>query len=270
MLTSLKFLYLRAKRRWLGLVFWVLAWTSVGVLFAFVFNSIKPDADKFNELVQSMPKSITSSFNIGANYLSKPETFLSGQFLTIFSLIGSIFTLIMGVNEIGEKIVNGTIVNWLNKNISRVQLYVLQAVANIIYIIVSNTLVWLGIYTAFTLFADTDSLSTDYFVYGSIGTGLLFLAWASIGQALGVLLPKSLAQNIGIGVIVLSWFINNLSTIQGFPSWARPFSLFYFFDNVKLRDEFMLNADRALILPIIILISILIGTLYFRHRDIQV
>lgn len=267
---SLQFLIYRVKRRYLSLLIWSAFWLFFGLVFSSLFNSLSKDAISFQTLIESMPKSITASFNITADYLTKVEKFISGQFLTIYTLGGTVFALFIGVNEVGGKIEDGTWVQFHTKNISRIQLYLLQNLSNIIFLGLSSILVWLGLFLEFKLLATSQSdISLQYFTVSALATFCLFVCATSFGQLLGIIVSKIQAQAFGSSVLVFMWFLNSLSTTSGYPEWLKPVSLYFYINVPRLRDQFSLDFPKILVLILLSITFTIAGSLFFRQKDLQ-
>ncbi|GAB4148616.1 MAG: hypothetical protein OHK0017_11500 [Patescibacteria group bacterium] len=233
-----------------------------------MFNSLAKDTASIDQVIKSLPESVAKSFNIGENYLSKVESFVSGQFLSIFILIGSIFAYFIGVGEIGGKIYDRTIANWLTKNLSRTQIYLGQWLTSVALFTVSNAAIWGLMYYMFDLFSDQSELSKLYFTYAAIGTLGLFLTWNAFGQMVSVVAGRAKSIPIGSTFIVFSWFVNNLANLNGFPQWIKPFSINNYFNIILLRDNFELDWAKTIGLVGFTLLFMLAGLLLFRRKDL--
>ena len=265
---NLKFIYLRAQSRFSAWLFWTLIWIALGILFSSVFQSLSDSAQDVEKAYGSLPPAVLKSFNIESGYLTQVERFLSGEFLTIYTLIGAVFAFFQGLNEVGGKIDDRSISNFLTKNISRSSYYILQLVANLIFLLTSNALVWTSIYWSFRFFTSGVDIPVDYFVNGIISTSVLFVCISGFGQLLGIILPKSPAQYSGISFLVFSWFLNSLSNIQGYPEWLKPVSAFYYLNIPKLRDELSLDFTRINVLILVFIVCIVVGLIIFRKKDL--
>jgi ABC-type transport system involved in multi-copper enzyme maturation permease subunit len=262
------FLFFRLKCRLSGWFFWVLIWLALGLLFSTVFNSISKDAKAMEEIINTIPPAISRSFNIGTGYLTRVENFLSGQFLTFYTLIGSVFAYFQGINEVSGKIDDKTITFYITRNLSRTMFYILQFVSNFIYFFTSGAIVWSVLYLLFRIFTSQDTIRVEYFIYGFISTGVLFLTIATFGQFLGVLWSRTKTQYLGAGLIIFSWFLNSLSSLEGFPEFLNNWSFFYYLNVPKLRDEFLPDITRLSVLLIFLLISLVLGKIIFRRKDL--
>lgn len=262
-------LFLRLKRRYKNLLLWSLVWCIIGLLFASIFDSAAAENELFEELVSSYPEGLFDTLNISTNYLSSVETFISGQFLTLYTLIGSIYGLYLGVGEVGGKIHDKTIGAFLGKGVSRSSYYITQVVTNLLAIAGTSALVWSVIYLQFTVLTAQADISVEYFTKAAVSTSLLTITWSNLGQALGVFIEQQKAKSIGAAMIVTSFFLNNLGEFGGLPDWMTPLSLFYYLDLNLLRDSFALEWSQLGILILVTGVSLILGIIKFRHKNIS-
>lgn len=266
---SFTLLGLRFKRRYVSFLFWVLIWVIIGLLFASIFDSASAENELFEELISTYPEGLFDAINISTNYLSSAETFLSGQFLTFYTLIGSIYGLYIGAGEVGGKIEDKTIGTFLGKGISRTSFYITQFVTNSLAIVLASSLIWLIIFGEFVWLTSQEEISQQYFGSAAIGTSLLILTWSSVGQALGVFFSQKIARSLGAGLIVFSFFLNNLGEFGGLPEWTLPLTPFYYLDLDLLRDNFELDWSGLSVLLIVSFVALTIGTFRFRNKNIS-
>lgn len=264
--THLYFALQLFKRNRTSVIAWGIVWTLLGLLFATVFKSMSETAEQSARIYQSLPPAVLKTVNISADYLTRPENFLSGQFLTIYLLAGSIFSVIMGVKAIGGRIQDRTILTSLTKRISRGSTYALHAFVIITTLLLMNIIVGIALLTSFTLLSGAE-ISVQYIIATFSGAALVFICFAAVGLMAGVKIEKSHASAIGSALAVISFFVNGLGALAGVPAWLQKLSLFYYFDTVMLRDLYAINSRIfALISLTIILIGL--GAYLFRKKDI--
>ncbi len=196
------------------------------------------------------------------------ENFFSGQFLTIYTLAGSVFALFIGIAIIGGKIEDGTIAGFLTKPLRRSQIYLGSFINNVIFLVLSSAAIGTVVYELFNLLTRQAYISTQYFINAFLSTTIVFITVLAAGQLLGLFLAKSRAHALGAFLIVLTWFVNSLGSLQGFPQWLRPFSPFYYFNNAQLRDTFTLDWHHLIVLPAATSLLVVIGVFLFRKKDI--
>jgi ABC-type transport system involved in multi-copper enzyme maturation permease subunit len=261
------FSYLRFTQRLPNLLLWSAVWAILLIVFAAMFDSFKDQANEYNALITTLPPALRETFNISSNYVSKPESFLSGQFLTLYILIGSIFSWLAGNHVIAGKIEDQLITTWLSKKLSRSTIYLSQGLVNLMFFWLAGALVWLAMLGLFEILS-TSSIDYDYAISGFVLTSILYSTWVFVGHGIGSFIPSKINQGLGIGVIIISFFLNTLSSIKGYPNWLKPFSLFYYIDIPILRDEYRINWEGMWVLPVIAVTFYVAGLIWFRRRDI--
>lgn len=264
---NLSFLRLQIKRHTRSTLIWVVVWGLLSLLYVAVFNDLSKTADQSIKLYQSLPPALLKTVNISTDYLTKPEKFLAGQFLTTYLLAGSIFAVFWGVGAIGSKIENKTLVNLLTKPFSRGTIYVMQALGNLVSLAIGSIGVGIIMFSVFALLTDK-SVSVPFFVSLFVGTAIIFAVFALLGQLLGVISPKGCGEALGSGLAVFSFLINGLGALAGVPAWLQKCSVYYYFDAAQLRDAYSLNLSRMAVLLIIGIVLLGIGWFTFRRKDL--
>jgi len=252
------------------ILLWTVVWSLLALLFVSVFNDLSKTAAQSIRLYQSLPPAILNTFNISSDYLTKSEKFLSGQFLTIYLLAGGVFSVFIGVGSVGGKLDNATIATFLTKPISRVSFYITELLTSAATMLTVSATVGIIMYGLFATLANQPSVSAQYFVAAFLGSGCLFVTLAIFGQALGTLLNRTHAQAVGAALVVFSFFVNGLGSLAGVPAWLQKVSIFYYLDTTQIRDLYSLNGGRLWVLGVVSLVFLVIGTLWFRRKDIYI
>lgn len=261
---------LSIKLRSLGV--WILIWCVLLLFFTTVFNSLSKDAADTAKVFQQLPKEVFTAININpAAYLTSIENFLSGQFLFVYLLAGSIFSFSLGVGAIGRRIENGTIAGILTKPIPRTVVYLMQAKVTMLFLLLAGSLIGTFAWTIFNaLLTNQDSISGRYFFGLFLGSTLLFMTFSALGQLLGMMLNGGRSLAVGAGLIVASWFINSLGELANLPTWLQYASVFHYFDVPMLRDDFALNGARTACLILLLIAVTIIGSRLFKKKDIYI
>jgi len=259
---------LRDKRR--SLLIWIAVWSLLLLLFSSVFNSFSRDAAANAQLFEQLPQGIFQAINIDpAAYLTKIEKFISGQFLFVYLLAGSIFAFTMGVGAIGKRIENRTLASLLTSPISRSKIYAVQALSSIVYFAVAGAaLCGMALLLVNTIITTQENISTQYFINLFIGSTLLFIAFSCLGQLLGMIANGEHAVQFGAGIVVVSWFLTSLGEFVHIPAGFQSLSLFHYFDVTTLRDNFVLNGPKTTVLIGVITGFVVLGVRLFRKKDI--
>jgi len=262
----LSFMTQQLGRNRKSILSWSIIWTLLGLLFAAVFKTMSATAEQSARIYEALPPAVLKAVNISTDYLTKPENFLSGQFLTIYLLAGSIFAVILGVNAIGGKVHDKTILNYVTKRLSRMSIFLLQAAVILVTLMVMNLVVGITLLISFNLFSGSEP-SLSYMVSTFIGAATVFITFAAIGLIAGVKMEKSHALAFGSAIAIISFFVNGLGALAGVPAWLQKCSLYYYFDTTHLRDFYSLDA-RIFVLIGLSLLLIIAGAFIFRRKNL--
>jgi ABC-type transport system involved in multi-copper enzyme maturation permease subunit len=261
-------IYYELKAKFGGLLIWILGWSAMTWILAYPYDSISEDAEETQKVISSFPEEMRQAFNIQDTYLTQVESFISGQFLTFFMLIGSIYGAYLGANLIAGKIHNKTIADLMTKQTSRVSLFLSQYLVGLLFLSISAALIGTLAFIGFNLQTSQEEISTDFFLSLFTGATILHLFFLAFGQTLGILLDKSKGLSISAGLAVASWFINSLSSLAGFPDWLPKLTPFYYLDTDKLVNDFALDWNKTAILLTLTILTITLGTMLFRRKNV--
>lgn len=252
------------------IVIWTIIWSLLLLLFANVFNSFSKDAAANAKLFEQLPKGIFEAININpAAYLTQIEQFISGQFLFVYLLAGSIFAFNLGVGVIGKRIENRTIAALLTTPLSRGKLYVTEFFGNMLFFAITGAILCMAALLIMnTVISYQDTIATSYFIGLFTGSSLLFITFSALGQLIGMLLNGERALQIGAGIVVVSWFVTSLGEFAHIPALLQKLSLFGYFDVTLLRDSHVLSSGLTAILCGLAVLFTVTGFALFRKKNI--
>lgn len=266
---SLQVFMQQLRLRWLRMLIWAAIWLSVSWLFATVFNSISGDTSDMMATTRQMPPELLNAINIDpVGYLSRVESFVSGQFMFIYLLAGSIFSFAMGTDVIGRRIQDRTIANLLTKPVPRGRLYTSLLAANLAALALGGLLIGLLSWLLFDRLSGQTEVSGRYFASLHAGSTLVFMVFAALGQFAGALLNGGRAILWGAGVAVISWFLETLGGLADLPAWVQQLSVYHYIDIALLRTDFALSGSKSLVLAGLLLALTLAGVAYFKRKNI--
>lgn len=247
---------------------WSSVWLLLSILFAAVFKTMSVSADESAKIYASLPQAVLKTVNIPMDYLSSPEKFLSGQFLTVFLLAGSILAITISVHAIGGRIQDKTIIGLLTKDFSRPTLYAALAFALALVFVAMSFAAGISLYGMFALFSSATP-SLMYICSLAVGAGILFMTFLGLGQLLGTVLQKPYALGAGYAFAIVSFFANGLGALAGAPAWIQKSSLYYYFDASALSQSNSLGVKVVVLVGLALLFTI-VGMAAFRKKDIYV
>lgn len=254
------------KNKYKVFAIWTVVWSLMAVLMSGLFASLNKE-ENINDLLSIFPEEMLTAFGIQDDYFTNPESFFVGEFFSIFALGIAIYAFILGFRAVGQRINNKTIANYINKPISRKNLLHPVLFSNLFLFVITNTLLALAIYSAASFFNNYE-LSVGYLLSFFGGAFLLSLPFLSLGFLAGIVLPK-IAQTLGVSIIVVMWFLNTISNLQGYPDWAKYLSFFYYIKPEEILNH-QIGWENILILIISGLVLYLISVEIFKKRDIFV
>lgn len=261
--------WLQLRLRWIRLLVWATVWVGVSWLFATVFHSISGDTANMMATTRQLSPELLSAINIDpVSYLSRVESFVSGQFMFIYLLAGSIFSFALGVDVIGRRIQDRTIANLLTKPLPRGRLYLVLLLANLTALVLVGILIASLSWLLFDRLSGQADVSVKYFANLHLGSTLVFMVFAALGQFAGALLNGGRAVLWGAGLAVISWFLATLGGLADLPDWIQRLAVYHYFDVDLLRSDFALDGGKSLILLGLVLAFALAGIAYFKRKNI--
>ncbi len=259
---------IEVKKKIKSCIIWCIIWFGMALMMASMFDILQDTIDQ--EFMASLGQDLMSLMNADLDYLSKVEKFVGGEFLTFYAMTAGILAVIMGVNSIGGRIYDKTITQLATKKVSRTGIYISQLVSNIIYFVVSSIAIGILTYFSFYLLSSQDSISIKYFFNAFAVVLILEIATFSLGQMLGVLIKKNIAQSAGVGFVVITWFFDSLSKLDGFPEFLQYISPFHYLNIPHINKYFVLNQPDSLVLIFTSIVMITIGAIAFNKKDIYI
>jgi ABC-type transport system involved in multi-copper enzyme maturation permease subunit len=263
----LKYIYIEFRTRIRSIIIWSIIWIALAALIAWMYTPIR-DQGGFNEFIESFDPTLLEAFNISPDYLSKAETFLSGEFLTSLFLIGAIYSSVIGVNSLGGKITDKTIINVFTKKISRPYIYLAESIVNLLSNLLSNLLIGIGTFISFSLILD-ESISIQFILNAFIAVFLIMLFFSQLGQLLGITLNKGTSVGVTAGIASIGWLLDSLKNLEDYPDILKPLTPYYYFNSDRLAQEYTLDM-KITVLVVFSIIFAALGVYYFRRKNVYI
>ena len=247
---------------------WSSVWLFLAGFLSSIFDSFSEDQANSEVLLESLPAELAEAFNIGENYLTQVETFASGQFLTLLTLVSGIFASFVGVGAVASKIEKKTIINFLSLPISRVSYFSLTSLVNVLFFAISNLIICFGLYGMFSILTEQDEISLEYFGYMFVGTFGLQLFFLTLAQLLSNFLERSKVLASVSAFVILSWFLNSLLNLASLPDFIKFALPYYYFDTTYLSQNFELDWSLLWFLFASSLILWILGLIGFAKKSV--
>jgi hypothetical protein len=249
---------------------WITSWSLVGALFASLFDSFA-EQEGINELIGTFDPALLEAFNIGSDFLTNVHSFVAGEFYTFFMLSAGIYAVFAGTRAIGSLIEKKTLLYHLTTGINRTWLYSLRFLAETISIFGTNLVLAQLLYLVFEAFVSSQDVNYGFFNTLFITIAMFQFAVFSFSQFIGYVKPlRSKSLGIGIGIISSMWLLDSIKTIEGYPDFLVPLSLYEYIDVRHFVDTFeVIGADLG-VFAVIAVVFYIIGVIIFRRQNFAI
>jgi ABC-2 type transport system permease protein len=257
---------LRAGRRsFLG---WTIASALLGFLTMSAFPSIESGALNMNEMVKNLPEAMRAAFGLGALDMSQPVGYYATRGYFMATLLGALFTTILGAGLLAKEEGERTAEFLLSKPVSRASVLGQKALALLLFALLYNIASAAVVLISFGFFV-TKPFSLDELSLLFLGQTLITLAFGGLGFLLSTAMKKTRGSvPIALGAVIGSYF---LSTLAGFSEklrWLRWLSPFRYADAIEMmKDGF--SVGYALTLVGIAALAVALAFPLYQRKDIQ-
>lgn len=244
-------------------------WLLMSVMFAAVYPFLADNAASITAAVEAFEGTgVAEAFGITEDYITSAQNFIGGEQLAIMVMVSTGVAVFLGASSIGGAIQNKQIFAFLNKPVTRSELFTLHFITNALTITLLNGAIALITWGSFALFVPDDMLSARFI--GSIWVGfsianILFLA---IGQCFSLVLGNSITIIAGTLVGIFGQIMDGLSKIDQFPFIVQLFNPFYYLNTARITSDADISGENMVILLLVTLIFFALGLFLFRNKEI--
>lgn len=239
------------------------------LLYVSVYPSIQEQAASYNDIFKTLPKGLTTAFNITNDeptlmgYLSSKHFGLAWLLLVIF------FAVSHGSYSISKEIESKTMGFLLSRPISRSTLYLSRLTAGIIGLVVlvfmTAIVVWPMARVAHYEISGVDvllvGLSGLLFGVAVLCMAMMFSAWSSAGGRVSALVA---------GVLLTMYVLFIVASLAPSLESLRYVSIFHYFSPGEIVKTGTIPYSSILMFMGMSVCSALIGLFVFKRREIQV
>lgn len=239
-------------------------------LYISLYPTVAKQADEYTKIMAQFSPEMWKIFGMtdGNFSLTSLEKFLSVE---MFSFMWQIMAIIMfvslGVGTIAGEIESGTMEILLSLPLARIQLlwskYMTTVLAVLIFCAVSILCI--------IPMAEAYNIEYNASVYPKVFiVGTLFaVSGLSISYMCSCIFEKGRATMISVGIYLIMYIINIVSTLKENMENLKYLSFFYYLDLSKILSEDSISYRNLLVFACTTIIAMLIATIYFHRRDIQ-
>jgi ABC-2 type transport system permease protein len=238
-------------------------------MFVGMYPTVLEQADKLEGLVEAYPEAFLKAFGIESFTFDTIEKFLGVEYYSIFWPIAMI-VLVIGLagSAIAREIENGTIEYTLAKPISRQGIFISKYIGGALVVAIFTFISVYSIVPTATI-AGIDYNAAAQFAVFSLGL-LAALAVYSLAMMFSAIFSEKGMVSLVMGLIMIFMYIVNIaSKLIHQVEWLQYTSFFYYFDYDAALTEGVINMSSLFIFVEVIIITTIIGILWFDKRDIS-
>jgi ABC-2 type transport system permease protein len=234
-----------------------------------IYPSFAADAAQFEEFLTMYPEGFLKAFGMDRLNLTDAMGWFALEAYLMTILFGSMFAVILSSSMLAKEEDEKTIEFLLAKPITRNFVVTSKLLAFVVYLLAFNAGVGVVTFIGFELFAE--EYSRMELLRLTIAPFLAHLSFASIGFFLSLFFTrKKSSYSVGIGLVLLIYFLNMMANMTDKVEFFRYISPFYYMDAADIIVDGSINPLHALILLTVSALAIGATYLLYNRRDITI
>jgi len=242
---------------------------AIVFMFVGMYPSILEQADKLESLAEAYPESLLKALGIEDLKFDTIEKFLGMEYYSIFWPIAMI-VLVIGLagSVIAREIENGTIEYTLAKPISRQGIFISKYIGGFLVIAIFTFISVYSIVPIATIAGVDYDASAQLAMFGL--ALLASLAVYSLAMMFSAIFSERGMVSLVVGVTMILMYIMSIaSKLIDQVEWLQYASFFYYFDYNAALTERVISMASLFVFVEVIIITTIIGILWFEKRDIS-
>lgn len=244
---------------------WIIILILLILMTFSVYPSFANQAGNIEKFLKSYPDAFIKIFGVDRLDITKILHFFGMEVYVFITLLGSIYSMILGSGIISKEEDDKTIEFLLAKPVSREKIVTSKALSVLSYILFFNVILFIadfGILEAFK----TDEFNIKIFALLSISAFLLHLTFAALGLFISVFITKARTlMSVSLGVVIGTYFLGLASSLSDRLDILKYISPFKYVDAIEIIINNKIDYKYIIIMVSIICVSV-IGTYLFYHR----
>ncbi len=250
-----------------SVIIWVLALSTILLVFLSVYQSLAPQIDSFREVIAHYPKALLAAINLRFEIFYSINGYF-GYMLTFIWIAGAIQAMNYGVSVLSKEVTGKTADFLLSKPVSRTRLLIEKFAAVFALILITNIFVITAALAAAKIFS-TGSFSTKIFLL--LGATIFFVQifFLALGFLLGALIPKiktviAVTLPVVFGLFIIASFGGILDKPEIY--YLTPFK---YFDAVYIFQHGAYETKYLWVLLVFVSISVITSFVVYTRKDIN-
>jgi ABC-2 type transport system permease protein len=221
------------------------------------------------KMLDSMPPAMLEAFSLRAFNLTTLSGFYGIMFV-YFALMGSMAAAMWGSDIISKEERDKTVEFSLVLPVSRSRIITAKALAALVNCIAFVLIVWVGSMVAVNSFTP----KPEFYSFLALEMQALFvieLIFLAVGLLLGCAMKQyKLAGSIAVGIILATYFISILSSLQSDLDFLKYFTPFKYFDAGELFRNGQMSGTYLLLSAGIVAACVAAAYWVYNRRDLYI
>ncbi len=230
-----------------------------------VYPSFAGQTGNIELLLKSYPDAFIKIFGIDKLNLTNILDFFGLEIFLFITLLGSIYSMILGSGIISKEEDDKTIEFLLAKPVSREKIVTSKALSVLSYIFAFNMGLFiadLGLIEAFK----SNGFDMKIYLWLSGGAFLLHLTFASVGLLISVFITRARAlMSISLGMVIGTYFLGIISSLSDKFDVLKYISPFEYVNAADIITRARIDYKYIIIMVSIVCLSVA-GTYIFYHK----
>lgn len=255
------------KRNLKALLIWSFAFALLLGGTVLLYPHIMGDAvGEMDKLLSTMPKEILEIFNMDKISLEKASGWLLSEGYMMITLIGSIYTAMLGANILLKEEENKTIFFLATKPVSKSKILISKVIVGIICILIFNLIISDTLFITLYL---TDDLVIKEWALMLVGALFIHLFMFSVAFLISVFVRKNnVSLGASIGFVFITYVLSIIGNLSDKTEFIKYLSPFYYVDGATIITDGNLNIINLCILFIISIILIIISNCKYKKKEL--
>lgn len=258
---------LKSNRR--SLIIWGSTLALLSFLMLAIYPSFAEDVAHMEELLSIYPEGFMKAFGMDKLSLADAIGWFALEAYLMTMLFGSMFAVILSSSMLAKEEDEKTIEFLLAKPITRNHIVTSKLAAFVGYLLLFNIGIGVVSFIGFEIFAE--EYSRIELLRLIMAPFLAHLSFASVGFFLSLFFTrKKSSYSVGIGLVLLVYFLNVMASLTEKVQFLRYVSPFYYMDAADIIVDGGINPLHTLILLAVSAMAIGATYILYNRRDITI
>lgn len=260
--------YLRDRR--VSLVVYCMSALAFAWLYVALFPSLKDQMGSYQEIFKSFPEGMMEAMGISNLNIGDFASYFGAEHL---SMVWPLLAIILAISYAGKALAggveSGTIGLEISQPVSRANLYVSKYVAGVLAMTIFVLVSILGVVPLAQLYDIELELARWMQLTGV--AWLFAVAVYSVSYMFSAMFSeRSRVYGVTAGILLVMYVARIVASLQDQLDWLRYASYFHYFEGAKILTEGDINTTGLVVFAGTIIVSLLVGMLWWQRRDISV